>query len=128
MIATSSQSRSTSSSWWLEKTTGTPSAARSDEHAAHHVHAGRVEAGERLVEHEHLGVVDERDAELDALLVAERERLDLVAGALGQAEPLDPGVGGRVRLSRRASPCSRAKCTSWSRTRIFGYRPRSSGM
>ena len=52
-----------------------------------------------LVEHEHLGVVDERDAELDALLVAERERLDLVAGALGQPEPLDPGVGGGERLS-----------------------------
>ena len=54
------------------------------QHAAHHVDAGRVEAGERLVEHEHLRVVDERDAELDALLVAERERLDAVAGALAR--------------------------------------------
>ncbi len=30
--------------------------------------------------------------------------------------------------SPAASPWSRAKWTSWSRTRIFGYRPRSSGM
>ena len=71
------------------------------EHAAHHVDAGRVETGERLVEHEHLGVVHERDAELDALLVAERERLHLVAGALGEPEPLDPGVRRRVGVAGR---------------------------
>ena len=54
MIATASHSRSTSSSWWQENTTGTPVAAYSAQHAAQHVDADRVEAGERLVEHEQL--------------------------------------------------------------------------
>ena len=78
---------------------GHPARRALGEHAAHHVDAGRVEPGERLVEHEHLRVVDEGDAELDPLLVAERERLHAVAGPLGQAEALDPGVGRRVRVA-----------------------------
>ena len=49
------------------------------QHAAEHVDADRVEPGERLVEHEQLRPVHERDAELHALLVAERERLDAIA-------------------------------------------------
>ena len=67
------------------------------QHAGQHVDADRVEAGERLVEHEQLGVVDERRRQLDALLVAERQRLDAVVGALGDAEPLEP-----ARRPRRA--------------------------
>ena len=108
-IATASQRRSTSSSWWLENTTGTPVAAYSDEHAAEHVDADRVEAGERLVEHEQLRVVHERGRELHALLVAERERLHAVAGALGEAEPLDPAVRRRPRRRAASAPCSRAR-------------------
>ena len=109
MIATSSHSRSTSSSWWQEKTTGHARVRALAQHAAHDVDADRVEAGERLVEHEHLRVVDERDAELDALLVAERERLDAVAGALvspsRSIQRSAAAVGGRAA----ASPCRRAK-------------------
>ena len=97
MIATASQIRSTSSSWWLEKTTGTPVAAYSLSTPLEHVDADRVEAGERLVEHQQLGLVDERGRELDALLVAERELLDAVLGALGQAR------GARSSGPRRAS-------------------------
>jgi hypothetical protein len=33
-----------------------------------------------------------------------------------------------ARARARGTPCSLARCTSWSATRIFGYRPRSSGM
>ena len=69
------------------------------QHAAHHVDADRVKAGERLVEHQHLGVVHERGRELDALLVAERELLGAVVGALAQPEPLDPALGRRGRLA-----------------------------
>ena len=69
-----------------------------EQHAAQHVDADRVQAGERLVEDEQLGLVHQRGGELHALLVAERELLDAVAGALGQAEALDPAVRGRVRI------------------------------
>src|ERR671915_92814 len=71
------------------------------EHGAEHVDADRVEPGERLVEHEQRGVVHERGGELDALLVTERELLDAVAGALGQAEALDPAVGRHARRGGR---------------------------
>ena len=63
------------------------------QHAAEHVDADRVQAGERLVEHQQLRVVDERRRELDALLVAERERLGPVAGSVGNAEELDHPIG-----------------------------------
>ena len=79
------------------------------QHAAEDVDADRVEPGERLVEHEQLGSVHERDAELDPLLVAERERLDAVPGALAEPEPLEPVVGGRARRRPAVRPCSDAK-------------------
>ncbi len=69
--------------------------------AAQHVDADRVEPRERLVEHQQLRAVHERDAELDPLLVAERERLDAVARALGQPEPLEPALRGRRCLGAR---------------------------
>src|SRR3954468_20914776 len=67
------------------------------QHLAQHVDADRVEAGERLVEHEQLGVVRERRAELRALLVAERERLRAPLGDLGEAEALEPAPRRRPR-------------------------------
>ena len=100
-IATDSHSRSTSSSWCEENTTGTPSSASPLQHAAQHVDADRVEAGERLVEHEQLGAVHERRAELHALLVAERQRLDAIAGTVGDPEPLEPARGGLGRRGPR---------------------------
>jgi hypothetical protein len=68
--------------------------SRTGQHAAEHVDADGVQAGERLVEHEQLRVVHERGGELDALLVAQRQRLHAVARPLGEAEPLDPAAGG----------------------------------
>ena len=49
----------------------------------------RVEAGERFVEDERLRLVEQRGDDLDPLLVAEAELLDPVAGAVGEAEPLE---------------------------------------
>src|SRR3712207_8974489 len=48
---------------------------------------------ERLVEHEHLRVVHQRGGDLGALLVAQRQCLQLVAGALAETDPLDQRVG-----------------------------------
>ena len=55
-----------------------------------------------------LGLVHQRGRELDALLVAERELLHPLAGALGEPEPLDPAVAAAARR-RRPTPCSRAR-------------------
>jgi hypothetical protein len=107
MIATDSHSRSTRSSWCEEKTTGTPPAASSRSTPLRtSTPTGR--ARERLVEHQQLRVVDERGAELHALLVAERERLDAVAGAVGDPEPLEPAVR-RPPARRRARAVQRAR-------------------
>ena len=85
----SSQSRSTRSSWWLENSTGTPDAACVAQQVDHRVDGERVEAAERLVEHQGGRVVDQRRGDLHPLLVAERQRLDAVARALAEAEPLE---------------------------------------
>ena len=79
---------------------------------AQHVDDGldrhRVESRERLVEHEHLGVVHERGRDLRALLVAEGELLDRLVGALAEAELLEQRCG--VRAAAVVSrPCSRAR-------------------
>jgi hypothetical protein len=57
------------------------------------VDGDRVEPGEGLVEHERLRLVDERNGELHPLLVAQRQRLDRLVGAVGDAQPLEQGVG-----------------------------------
>jgi hypothetical protein len=62
------------------------------QHVDHHLDGERVEARERLVEHQHLGLVHQGGGDLGALLVAEGELLELLAGAFAQAEPLEePG-------------------------------------
>ena len=73
------------------------------------VDADRVEAGERLVEDEHLGSVHQRGGQLDALLVAQRQLLHRVAAALAEPEPLEPARRRRARPRRASRPCSRAK-------------------
>ena len=75
--------------------------------------------GERLVEHEHRRVVDQRGGELDALLVAEAERLDAVVDPVRDPEPLGPARH-RGCASARDMPCSWAKYASCAPTFIFG--------
>ena len=60
------------------------------QHGAHDVDRHRVQAGEGLVEDEQVGAADEGGGELDALLVAQGEPLDLVVAAPGDAEALGP--------------------------------------
>jgi len=48
------------------------------EHARHHVERRPDRAGERLVEYEDFRTEDQRGGELDALLVAEAERLEFI--------------------------------------------------
>ena len=66
----------------------------------HRRDADRVEPGERLVEDEQLRVVDERRGELDALLVAVRQLLELGLRAVAEAHPLEP-----LGRPRRWPPC-----------------------
>ena len=69
-----------------------------EEHLGHHVGADRIEAGEWLVEDERGRVVEERGGELHPLLVAERQLLHPLLGAIRQAEAGDPplrGLAGR---------------------------------
>jgi hypothetical protein len=89
------------------------------QHPAQHIDAHGIEAGERLVEHEQLRPVHERGGELHALLVAQGELFDGVAGTIRDAEPLEPAVRSGLPPPE-VSPWSRAKCTSWLRTRILG--------
>ena len=57
-----------------------------------------VEPGERLVEHEQVGVVDEGQGQLDPLLVAGRQVLDVGVAPVGEVDPLQPAVGGPLGL------------------------------
>src|SRR5699024_11074164 len=53
----------------------------------HRVHRHRVEAGERLVEDQEVGPADHGRGDLHALLIAQRERLELVGQTASQTEP-----------------------------------------
>src|SRR5215218_9599461 len=96
MIATASQSRSTSSSWWLEKITGMPLAARSASTPA----STSTPTGSRP---ENGSSSTSTAASCTPLLVAERQLLHPVAGPLGHAQALDPVAGG-VRRRRGREP------------------------
>ena len=97
-----SQSRSTRSSWWLLKSTGTPRGAAVAQQVGHRVDGGRVEPGERLVEDEGRRLVEQGGDDLHPLLVAEAERLDPVARAVGEPEPLEV-LGDRRRGPPRST-------------------------
>jgi hypothetical protein len=54
--------------------------------------------GKWLIEHQQVGLVDERGDQLHALLVSVGEGVKAVAGPAGEAEPLQPGVDGPVHV------------------------------
>ena len=62
------------------------------EQLGHEAHGDRVETGERLVEHEQVGLVDQGGDQLDALLVAVRQGVDAVPGPVGEVETIEPRV------------------------------------
>src|SRR4029079_19266953 len=63
----------------------------------------RVEARERLVEDEQLRIMDERGAQLDALLIAVRQRLELVQLAVCEPQPGEPAARWRLPLPAQAA-------------------------
>ena len=79
------------------------------EHVDHDIHRDRIESRERLVEDEHLGIVHESGRDLGALLVAERELLDVVS----PARSVSPRRSSSARALRCApsalKPCRRAR-------------------
>ena len=96
--------RSTSSSTWLDTTTHASGRGAEPAHEVDEVDPlPGVEAVERLVEHEDLGVVDEGGGHLDPLAVALGERLAAVARSAGSSSTSAEG-GGRRRRGRRATP------------------------
>ena len=68
------------------------------EHLRKGVDGDRVEAREGLVEDQQLRVVDEGGGQLDPLLVAEGQRLDLVLGPVDNAKSGQPGAGSGGRV------------------------------
>ena len=69
------------------------------QHPRQHVDAHRVEARERLVEHQQARALHERHGQLHPLLVPQRERLHPVARPVGQAQLVEPP--GRRLAGRR---------------------------
>jgi hypothetical protein len=71
------------------------------EQVDHRVHGERVEAAERLVEHQRDRLVHQRGRDLHPLLVAQRQRLEYVGRPLGEPEPVEDlagPLGGVVRV------------------------------
>ena len=99
MRATRSHSRSTVSIWWLESTMVVPCAPQVEHHLAHHVHAHGVEAAHRLVQDQHLGLVQHGGDELRLLLHALRELVRLASCASRRAR----AARARGRAASRAS-------------------------
>ena len=102
----------------------------------------RVEPDGRLVEHEDVGLVEERRRERDARLLPAREPPDEVCGHVGEADALDHRVDARSRRTedprevrrgsraprgrrRPTAPASRSRRGSAARARRRGARARS---
>ena len=95
-----------------------PRAGEVDDHVLHDLAVDRIETAERLVEEDQLGVVEQGAGELDLLLHALGEVLDLVIGPVVEPEPLEPRVGPLSGGFRRR-PLISARKTRWSTTFIF---------
>ena len=101
-IATRSQQRWTSSRSWDERKTVPPSIAVLAHHGEELLLHERVQAARGLVEHEQLGVVEERLDQADLLPVAARElarravevRVEALGQLGGRPEPRDAAHGG----------------------------------
>jgi hypothetical protein len=64
----------------------------------HGLHGDRVQARERLVQHQQVRLVHQGGDQLDPLLVAVRQRVQAVCGPIGQAETLQPGPHAAVHI------------------------------
>ena len=71
-----------------------PGSGLIDQHLADGVDAGGIQSRQRLVQHQQLGIVDQRGRQLHPLLVPMRQRLHLGVPPVGDVEPFEPAVGG----------------------------------
>lgn len=60
---------------------------------AHDVHGQRVQPGKSLIQHQHIGVVDQRRGQVDPLLVAQAQGVDVAVEVLVDVELPDPQAG-----------------------------------
>jgi hypothetical protein len=67
-------------------------------------HQGRGD--DRLIEDQQVGFEDEGGSKLDPLLVAQAQALELVLGARGETEAIEPGAGGLKGSTIRITPPS----------------------
>ena len=82
--------------------------------------ADRVEAGRRLVEEEHLGLVDERRGEVEPAAHPARVGADPPVGGALEPDAVEQRLGALARPSARGSPCSVACSRISSRPVISG--------
>ena len=87
----------------------------------------RVDAHRRLVEVEHLGLVQQRDADVDAPLHAAAELVDAVLLAVDEGDELEHLVDPLLERRRPTSPYILPQNTRFSRALMSGYRAMSCG-
>ena len=92
--AAAGRSATASSMTWLETNTVRPSRGEPAEQVPQVAPQHRVEPDGRLVEHEHLGVADERAGEAGPRPLPAREVLDLDVGVVGEVDRRDGAVDG----------------------------------
>ena len=130
MIPTRSASWSASSRYWVVRKTVVPSSLRLRDLLPDRLAADRVEAGGRLVEEEHAGLVDERGGEVEPALHPARVGADAAVGGLRQPDPAEQRVGapvalgaveaveGRLQPDQLLPVISGSSAASWSATPI----------
>ena len=95
--------RSTSSRFWVAKTTAPPRAAQRGHALPQAPPLVGVERRGRLVEQQHLRVAEQRDGEVQPLAVADRE-VRARRGLAGQLERLEQPLGRRARVVLALEP------------------------
>ena len=97
---------------------GRPSLLELAQEVADEDHVDGIESRLRLVEDDQLGIVQQRADELDLLLVALRELLDLRVALLAELEALQPAVDALGARRRPARPLISARKSRSSTTFI----------
>ena len=88
---------------------GRAPAGLADEDLREGVDGDGVEARERLVEDQHVGLVEQGADQLHALLVAERKVFELVVDPIGEAELAEPAASASRSATLRSMPRSCAE-------------------
>ena len=121
MTTTSSTVCAASVRTWLDSSTVCPRRARVAQQGAQPADALRVEAVERLVEHQDLGVAEQRRRQPEPLAHAQRVRADAPARRV-----LEPDQVQHLVDAAAGSPASAASERRWSRAERPGWAPHGS--